>query len=82
MPPIDRAQSALSTGCFLALTAVLVLVTGYFGALQARSDRGKGVHDFQREQLLSQVYVLQVEFATGIVSLSRPCLHKAEIEPA
>ncbi|CAE7623736.1 unnamed protein product [Symbiodinium sp. CCMP2456] len=46
----NRAQNALSTGCFLALTAVLVLVTGYFGALQ--------------------VYVLQVEFATGIVSLS------------
>ncbi|CAE7448153.1 unnamed protein product [Symbiodinium natans] len=30
----NRARSAISTGCFLSLTAVLVLVTGYFGALQ------------------------------------------------
>ncbi|CAE7560718.1 sec14 [Symbiodinium pilosum] len=46
----NRARSAVSAGCFLALTAVLMLVVGYFGALQ--------------------VYVLQVEFAMGIISLS------------
>ncbi|CAE8737894.1 unnamed protein product [Polarella glacialis] len=46
----NRAESSSSIGCFLALSAVLVLIVGYFSALQ--------------------VYVLQIEFALGLLSLA------------